>query len=119
MIFEFPFDLIVMTRIYPVIASDRASYWGLVCVALLLELATLTLLWLSPLVRLSRRAFFALALMLLVFAVWALFGFGYPAAPLPFALNAVSKVVAFIAALSLLLPHRGQAGGSAACGGIS
>jgi hypothetical protein len=32
----------------------------------------------SPTVKLSRPAFFCLALMLLVFAVWALAGFGYP-----------------------------------------
>jgi hypothetical protein len=54
-------------------------------------------------------AFFAFALMLLIFAVWALFGLGYPSAPLPFAFNAASKVVAFVVALSLFLPQRGQA----------
>jgi hypothetical protein len=107
-IFEFPFDLIIMTRIYPA-APDPALYWALVFAAFLLELTTLALLSLSPLVRLSRAAFFAFALMLLIFAVWALFGFGYPSAPLPFAFNAVSKVVAFVVVLSLFLPQRGQA----------
>jgi hypothetical protein len=47
--------------------------------------------------------------MLLTFAVWALFGLGYPSAPLPFAFNAVSKVVAFVVALILFLPQRGHA----------
>ncbi len=44
--------------------------------------------------------------MLAVFAVWALAGFGYPSAPLPFALNVVSKILAFVAALGLFLPQR-------------
>ena len=110
MIFEFPFDLIVMTRTYPAVAPDPALYRVLFFAPLfLVEFTTLALLSLSPLVRLSRAAFFAFALMLLIFAVWALFGLGYPSAPLPFAFNAVSKVVAFAVALSLFLPQRGQA----------
>jgi len=107
-IFEFPFDLIIMTRIYPA-APNPALYWALVCAAFLLELTTLALLSLSPLVRVSRAGFFTFALMLLIFAVWALFGFGRPSAPLPFAFNALSKVVAFVVVLSLFLPQRGQA----------
>jgi hypothetical protein len=111
MIFEFPFDLIVMTRTYPAVAPDPALYRVLFFAPLfLVEFTTLALLSMSPLVRLSRAAFFAFALMLLIFAVWALFGFGYPSAPLPFAFNAVSKVVAFIVALSLFLPQRGETG---------
>jgi hypothetical protein len=110
MIFEFPFDLIVMTRTYPAVAPDPALYRVLIFVPLFLaEFSTLALLSLSPLVRLSRAACFAFALMLLIFAVWALFGFGYPSSPLPFTFNAVSKVVAFVVGLSLFLPHPGQA----------
>jgi len=41
-------------------------------------------------------------------AVWALFGLGYPSALLPFAFNAVSKVVAFVVTLSLFLPQQGR-----------
>jgi hypothetical protein len=110
MIFEFPFDLIVMTRAYPAVAPDPALYRVLFFAPLfLVEFTTLALLSLSPLVRLSKAAFFTFALMLLIFAAWALFGFGYPSSPLPFAFNAVSKVVAFVVALSLFLPQRGQA----------
>jgi len=109
MIFEFPFDLIVMTRTYPAVAPHPAAYRVLFFAPLFLaEVTTLALLSLSPLVRLSRMTFLAFALMLLIFAVWALFGLGYPSAPLPFAFNAVSKVVAFVVALSLFLPPRGQ-----------
>jgi hypothetical protein len=60
-------------------------------------------------VRLSRATFWSFALMLAVFAVWALFGFGYPSAPVPIALNVVSKVLAFVTALTLFLPVRDQA----------
>jgi hypothetical protein len=107
MIFEFPFDLIVMTRTYPAVAPDPALYRVLFFAPLfLVEFTTLALVSLSPLVRLSRAAFFAFALMLLIFAAWALFGLGYPSAPLPFAFNAGSKVVAFVVALSLFFPQR-------------
>jgi hypothetical protein len=44
--------------------------------------------------------------MLGVFAVWALSGFGYPSAPLPTALNIVSKILAFVTVLTLFLPQR-------------
>lgn len=110
MIFEFPFDLIVMARLYPPIPPDPAWYLALFFAPLfLVELTTLSLLTLSPMVRLSRAAFFSFALMLLVFAVWALFGFAYPSAPAPIALNVVSKILALVAALSLFLPQRAQA----------
>jgi hypothetical protein len=72
----------------------------------LVEFATLSLLALSPMVKLSRVVFIVFALMLLVFAAWGLYGFGYPSAPVPFALNVLSKILAFIAALSLFLPQR-------------
>ena len=72
----------------------------------LIEITTLLLLRLSPMVRLTRATFFSFALMLGVFAVWALPGFGYPSAPLPTALNIASKILAFITALTLFLPQR-------------
>ena len=82
MIFEFPFDLIVMARTYPPIPPDPALYRALFFVPLfLIEITTLLLLRLSPMVRLTRATFFSFALMLGVFAVWALSGFGYPSAP--------------------------------------
>ena len=48
--------------------------------------------------------------MLVVFAIWALFGFGYPSAPAPITLNVVSKILAFVTALTLFLPLRDRAG---------
>lgn len=108
MIFEFPFDLIVMARTYPPIPPDPVAWRALFFAPLILvELTTLALLTLSPMVRLSRAALYFFALMLGVFAVWGLSGFGYPSAPLPITLNVVSKLLAFAAALSLFLPQRG------------
>ncbi|MGH3294445.1 MAG: hypothetical protein ACRDP7_21845 [Trebonia sp.] len=84
MIFELPFDLIVIARTYPPVPPDPVLYRTLFFALLfLVELTTLSQLAVSPVVKLSRPAFFCLALMLLVFAVWALAGFGYPSAPSP------------------------------------
>jgi hypothetical protein len=107
MIFELPFDLIVMARTYPPVPPDPAFYRALFFVPLfLIEITTLLLLRLSPVARLTRPAFYSFALMLGVFAVWALSGFGYPSAPLPLALNIASKILAFVTALALFLPQR-------------
>jgi hypothetical protein len=105
MIFELPFDPIVIFRIHTVVHAPRP--WALVYPPLLLvEITTLLLLRLSPMAQLTRATFFSLALMLGVWAAWALTGFSYPSAPLPIALNITSKILAFIAALTLFLPRR-------------
>ena len=39
--------------------------------------------------------------MFVVFAVWAAFGFAFPAEPLPFTLNVISKVLCFVAVIML------------------
>jgi hypothetical protein len=111
MIFEFPFDLIVMARTYPPIPPDPAMYRVLFFAPLfLVEFATLSFLTFVPMLRLTRATFFSFALMLAVFAVWALSGgFAFPATPGPFAFNAVSKILAFATALTMFLPPRSQA----------
>jgi ABC-2 type transport system ATP-binding protein len=107
MIFELPFDLIVMARTYPPIPPDPALYRALFFVPLFaIEITTLLLLRLSPMVRLTRATFFSFALMVGVFGIWALSGFGYPSAPLPTTLNIISKILAFVTVLTLFLPHR-------------
>jgi hypothetical protein len=105
MIFELPFDLIVMVRSHPVIDPDlyRPLLFGCLFA---IEITTLLLLRLSPMVRLTRATFLSFALMLGIFAVWALAGFGYPSAPLPIALNIASKILAFVTALTLFLRPR-------------
>lgn len=109
MIFEIPFDLIVMGKTFPGIpdpALDRALFFAPL---FLIAITTLSLLTLSPMVKLPKAAFFSFAAMLAVFAVWGLSGFGYPSAPLPYTLNVVSKILAFVTALSLFLPQRAEA----------
>jgi len=110
MIFELPFDLIVMARTFPPIPPDPALYRALFFLPLfLVEVTTLSLLTLSPMARLSKATFFSLALMLIVFAAWGLSGFAYPSAPVPITLNVLSKILAFGVALSLFLPQRALA----------
>src|SRR5215469_4601694 len=109
MIFEFPFDLIVMTRVYPPMPPHPALYLALFFIPLILvELTTVARLTLSPVVRVSRATFWCFAAMLAVFAVWGLIGFGYPSSPAPFALNVASKILAFLTVLSMFLPDRSQ-----------
>lgn len=105
-VFELPFDLIVMGRTYPPIPPDPTLYRLLFFLPLyLVELSTFGMLALLPVVRLSRSTLIALAAMFAVFALWAAwFGFAYPSSPGPIAMNVASKVLAFVAAISLFLP---------------
>jgi ABC-2 type transport system ATP-binding protein len=107
MIFELPFDLIVMARTYPALPPDPALYRTVFFTPLILvELTTLSLLTLSPLVRVRKSTLFCFALMIGVFSIWARYGFGYPQSALPITLNVASKILAFITALTLFLPDR-------------
>jgi hypothetical protein len=102
MIFELPFDLIVMWRTYP--PTPGIQFTLLFFLPLfLVEISSFSLLTLSPLTRISKHTLFSLAAMFFVFTVWALFGFSYPSSPVPFALNAVSKVLSFVTAVTLFL----------------
>lgn len=104
LIFELPFDLIVMGRTYP--PAPAAQYTLLFFLPLfLLEIASFSLLTLSPVTKLSNYTLFSLGAMFFVFAFWALFGFSYPSSPISFVLNSVSKVLSFVAAVTLFLPH--------------
>ncbi len=102
MIFELPFDLLVMWRTYP--PTPSVLYTLLYFLPLfLVEILSVALLSFSPVMKLKRSTFFLLAALFLLFAVWALFGFAYPSTPIPLALNMLSKVVAFAVAVSLFL----------------
>ncbi len=104
MIFELPFDLIVMWRTYP--PAPEILFTLLFFFPLfLVEVSSFAMLTLSPFMKLSRYTLFLLSGMFLIFAVWALFGFAYPAAPIPVALNTISKILAFATAVSLFLPQ--------------
>jgi hypothetical protein len=105
MIFEFPFDFIVLTRISPISTGHLVLFF---VPLFLIEIITLTLLATSPMVRLRRSTFFCFASILIVFAIWALNGFGYPNTSLFYSLNVVSKLLAFATALTLFLPQRAR-----------
>jgi hypothetical protein len=108
MIFELPFDLIVMWRTYP--PTPVVLYTLLFFLPLfLVEVSSFAMLTLSPVTKLSRSTLFLLAGMFLIFAVWALVGFAYPASPIPVVLNVISKVLAFATAVSLFLPQETSA----------
>ncbi len=103
MIFELPFDLIVMNRIFPPMS---AQFRLLIFLPLfLVEISSLSLLTFLPQARLSKSTLFSLAATFFIFAVWALFGFSYPSRPIPFALNAASKILCFVASITLFVPH--------------
>ena len=102
MIFEFPFDLIVMARTNPPIPGHPMLYRQLFFLPLfLVEVSTVSLLTLLPSMRVTAYAGYAVAGMFAVFAVWAAFGFAFPAEPLPLALNVISKILCFVAAIML------------------
>ena len=109
MIFELPFDLVVMSRTYP--PTPAVQYTLLFFFPLfIVSLSAYALTTTSPQMKLSRYPLFCLAGMFLVFAVWALFGFAYPAEPVPTACNAISKVLSFATAITLFLPLEMPAG---------
>jgi len=106
MIFELPFDLIVLNRIYPPIPPSPITFRLLFFLPLfLVEISTMSFLTFSPLTKLSKYTLFSLAGLFFVFAVWAAFGFSYPSPthPLETALNAISKVMSFITAITLFV----------------
>ena len=103
MIFELPFDLIVMGRT-AAIPPNPTLYRALFFFPLfIVELSTLSLLTLLPSMRITSRVCYALAGMFAVFAVWAVFGFGPPTEPLPKTLNVISKMLCFVTAIMLFV----------------
>jgi hypothetical protein len=104
-IFELPFDLIIVGKVYTPLPA--LSFRGLYFLPLfLIEISTYSLLTFSPLVKLSRATLYSLSAMFLVFAIWAAFGFAFPSTPIPIILNAISKVLCFVAAITLFLPQK-------------
>lgn len=104
MLFEFPFDLIVMTRTNPPIPDHPMLYRALFFLPLfLVEFSTVSPLMLLPSMRVTAAAFYAVAGMFAIFAVWALIGFAFPDATLPLALNVIAKILCFFAAILLFV----------------
>ena len=104
MLFELPFDLIVMARTNPALPSHPMLYRQLFFLPLfLVELSTISMLTLLPSMRVTAYSCYAMAVMFVVFAVWAAFGFAFPAEPLPLALNVLAKILCFVAAIMLFV----------------
>jgi hypothetical protein len=105
-VFEFPFDLVVLTRTFPDIPPDPTFFRVVYFTPLLfVAVTTIGLLALSPLARFARTTLWTLAAMFGVFALWAAaFGFAYPGSAGPLAMNVVSKILAFVATWTLFLP---------------
>jgi len=104
MIFELPFDLIVLDRIYPAIPPHPALFRLLFFLPFfLVELSTMSFLTFSPLTRVNRCTFFTLAGFFLVFSMWAPFGFSYPSDPLDTAFNDLLKVLCFVVAITFFM----------------
>jgi hypothetical protein len=103
MVFELPFDLIVMART-TAIPPAPGLYIALFFLPLFaIEVLTLALAATRPGAGFTRWTAAWLAGMFGVFAVWALAGFEYPWGGLPLTLNIVSKVLAFAATVSLFV----------------
>lgn len=105
MLFELPFDLIVMARVYPPLPPNPTLYKALFfCPLFLWEIATIALMAMSPAMRITRGALIALAGMFAVWVVWAAaFGFSYPVETGPWTVNVISKLLCFAAAISLFV----------------
>jgi hypothetical protein len=105
MIFELPFDIIVMFKTYTPLPAMQYTFLYFLPL-FLWEMSTFSLLTLTPIAHVSKTTIYFLAAMFFVFGIWALFGFSYPFSPVPFALNAVSKILSFITAITLFLPQK-------------
>ena len=66
------------------------------------------MLTLLPSMRVTAYACYAVAGMFAVFAIWAAFGFAFPSQPLPLALNVISKILCFVAAIMLFAWRAGD-----------
>ncbi len=107
MIFELPFDLVVMTRVYPPIPQNPALYIGLYFIPLFsIELTTVSLLFLSPLMKVTRLTFFSIAGMFLVFAIWGFLSFSFAYTTEFLILNVAAKALAFVTVVTLFLPQK-------------
>jgi hypothetical protein len=97
MIFEFPFDLIVIPLLSLKIRGLLLFFGPLFAVIF----TTLALVLFSKRTSITKNSLYSLAAMLLVFAVWAIEGFSYPSNPVSFTLNAISKVLSFVTIIAL------------------
>ncbi len=106
MVFELPFDLMVMGRTYPPIPPDPTVLRALFFFPLfLVELTTISLLFFSPLFKVSKFTLYSLAGLFLVFAIWGFLSFSFAYTTEFLVLNVVAKAMAFVTVVTPFLPQ--------------
>ena len=107
MVFELPFDLMVMGRTYPPIPPAPGVLRALFFFPLfLVELITISLLFLSPLFKVTKYTLYSLAGMFFVFAIWAFLSFSFAYTTEFLILNVAAKALAFVTVVTLFLPEK-------------
>jgi hypothetical protein len=110
MVFELPFDLIVMGRTYPPIPPDPSLLRALFFFPLfIIELTTMSLMFFSPLFRVSKYTLYSLAGLFLVFAIWGFLSFSFAYITEFLIINVIAKALAFVTVVTLFLPERNLA----------
>ncbi len=105
MIFEFPFDFIVMWR--AILPSPQLLYMTYYFLPLIcIELSCFAMLTFSPMFRITKLPVFLFAVMIFEFAIWAFFGFSYPMNPISITMNIIAKLTAFAVAITLFIPDK-------------
>jgi hypothetical protein len=107
MVFELPFDLMVMGRTYPPIPPDPTVLRLLFFLPLfIVELTTISLMFFSPLFKVTKSTLYSLAGMFLVFAIWGFLSFSFAYTTEFLVLNVAAKALAFITVVTLFLPQK-------------
>jgi hypothetical protein len=105
MIFELPFDLIVMERTSPPVPPDPTLLRALFFFPLfLVELTTMPLLFFSPLFEVTKYTLYCLAAMFFLFAIWGFLSFSFAYTTEFLILNVAAKAMAFVTVVTLFLP---------------
>jgi hypothetical protein len=97
MIFELPYVLIVVPKVKAPLVPEIIFLIPLFTIIF----TTLSMLFFSKKVAITKYSVYLFALMLFVFALWALDGYSYPSNPFSFLMNAISKVLSFAAAAAM------------------
>jgi hypothetical protein len=106
MVFELPFDLIVISRTYPPIPPDPTVLRLLFFLPLfIIELTTISLMFFSSLFKVTNSTLYSLAGMFLVFAIWGFLSFSFAYTTEFLVLNVAAKAMAFVTIVTLFLPH--------------
>src|SRR5579872_2549142 len=99
MVFEFPFLLIVIPRVKAPLIPALIFLIPLFTIIF----TTLSMLFLSRRVALTKYSLYFYGAMIFVFGIWALEGYSYPSNPEAFALNAISKILGFASVAAMFV----------------